>query len=99
MALTPEEVLGILSVRCADGTEFCPQGLPLCRRAQCGRDSAGGVDRHQRARRPQRHRPLQHSPIRSEQGGIESFVVAIQGLTLLEDMERLRAEFLGMVSH
>ena len=37
--------------------------------------------------------------IRSEQGEIEPFVIAIQRLPFLEDMERLQAEFLGMVSY
>ena len=39
------------------------------------------------------------TPIRSEDGGVESFVVTLQDLTPLEELERLRAEFLGMVSH
>ncbi|MDE3256601.1 MAG: ATP-binding protein [Gemmatimonadota bacterium] len=39
------------------------------------------------------------TPIRSRDGDIESVVVTIQDMTPLEDLERLRAEFLGMVSH
>ena len=39
------------------------------------------------------------TPIRSTEGGIDSYVVTIQDLTPLEETERLRAEFLGMVSH
>ena len=39
------------------------------------------------------------TPIQSEEGEIESFVVTIQDLTPLEELERLRAELLGMVSH
>ncbi len=39
------------------------------------------------------------TPIHSEEGEIESFVVTLQDLAPLEEMERLRAEFLGMVSH
>ena len=35
----------------------------------------------------------------SEQGKVERVVVTLQDLTALEDMERLRAEFLAMVSH
>ena len=38
------------------------------------------------------------APIYSESGEIESVVVAVQDLTPLEDKERLRAEFLGLVS-
>ena len=39
------------------------------------------------------------TPIRSEHGGLESFVVTLQDLAPLKELERLRAEFLGMVSH
>ena len=42
---------------------------------------------------------LNASPIRSEDGEVDSFVVTLQDMTFLEDLERLRAEFLGMVSH
>ena len=36
--------------------------------------------------------------IRSAEGGVESTVVTIQDLVPLEDLERMRAEFLGMVN-
>ena len=39
------------------------------------------------------------TPIRSSEGEIESFVVTLQDMTPLEELERTRAEFLGMVSH
>ena len=39
------------------------------------------------------------TPIRSEDGEVESVVVTLQDLTPLEELERSRAEFLGMVSH
>ena len=42
---------------------------------------------------------LNATPIMSEEGELESFVVTLQDMTALEDLERLRAEFLGMVSH
>ena len=42
---------------------------------------------------------LNATPIRSEEGDVESVVVTLQDLTPLEEMERLRAKFLGMVSH
>ena len=37
--------------------------------------------------------------IRSEGGEVESLVITLQDMTPLEELERLRAEFLGMVSH
>ena len=39
------------------------------------------------------------TPIRSEEGEVESFVVTLQDMTSVEELDRLRAEFLGMVSH
>ena len=42
---------------------------------------------------------LNATPIRSAGGTVESVVVTLQDLAPLEELERLRAEFLGMVSH
>ncbi len=42
---------------------------------------------------------LNATPIRTEEGELESFVVTLQDLTPFKELERLRAEFLGMVSH
>ena len=42
---------------------------------------------------------LNGTPIRSEEGRMESFIVTVQDMTPLEEQERLRAEFLAMVSH
>ena len=39
------------------------------------------------------------TPIRSDDGELESFVVTMQDLSALEEVERMRAEFLAMVSH
>ena len=39
------------------------------------------------------------TPIRSQDGETESVVVTLQDMTSQEELERLRAEFLGMVSH
>ena len=37
--------------------------------------------------------------VRAEDGTVESVVITLQDLAQLEELERLRAEFLGMVSH
>ena len=39
------------------------------------------------------------TPIRSEEGDVESYVVTLQDMKPLEELEMLRAEFLAMVSH
>ena len=42
---------------------------------------------------------LNATPIHSQGGAVESLVVTLQDMTPLEELERLRAEFMGMVSH
>ena len=42
---------------------------------------------------------LNASPIHAEDGRVASFVITLQDMTPLEEQERLRAEFLAMVSH
>ena len=42
---------------------------------------------------------INSTPIRSEDGSVASVVVTMQDLAPLDELERLRAEFLGMVSH
>ena len=42
---------------------------------------------------------LNASPIHSEDGQVASFVITLQDMAPLEEQERLRAEFLAMVSH
>ncbi len=39
------------------------------------------------------------TPIHSEEGWVESVIVTVQDMSPLEKLERLRAEFLGVVSH
>lgn len=39
------------------------------------------------------------TPVLSEGGEVESFVITLQDMTPLEELDRLRAEVLGMVSH
>ena len=42
---------------------------------------------------------LNATPIRSDDGAVESMVVTLQDMADVEEMERMRAEFLAMVSH
>ena len=42
---------------------------------------------------------LNTTPIRPSEGEVESVLVTMQDMTAVEEQERLRAEFLGMVSH
>lgn len=97
--VTPEELLAILTIRRPDSTEISLKELPLASALRDGEmvraeEIVLGV--------PDGNTITvlyNATPIRSEEGEVESFVVTIQDLTPLEEMERLRAEFLGTVSH
>ena len=95
----PEDLLGLMTIRRADGREFSLMEFPLAQ--------VLSVSETVRAEEIVMEAPdgrritvlLNATPIRSEEGGVESVVVTMQDMTPLEEVERLRAEFLGMVSH
>ena len=96
---TPEMLLELLTVRRADGSEISLREYPIA--------EALSKSQTVRAEEIVMEAPggrsitvlLNATPIRSEEGELESVVVTLQDMTPLEEMERLRAEFLGMVSH
>ena len=94
---SPEQLLEVLSYRRADGRKISPfdiakeliegdtvQAEEIVIEVSDGRSVTTLVNA---------------TPIRSENGTVESCVVTIQDMTALEELERLRAEFLAMVSH
>ena len=95
----PEDLLGLITVRRADGSEVSLQEFPLAR--------VLGASETVRAEEIVMAVPggrsvtvlLNATPIRSCEGEVESVVVTMQDLAAVEEQERLRAEFLGMVSH
>ena len=96
---TAEQLLDVLDVRRAHGSEISLLEFPLAETLS--------VTETVRAEEIVLAVPdgrsvsvlLNATPIRSEEGDVESVVVTMQDMTQLEEMERLRAEFLGMVSH
>ena len=96
---SPEDLLGLLTVRRADGSEVSLQEFPLAR--------VLGSSETVRAEEIVMAVPdgrsvtvlLNATPIRSDEGDVESVVVTMQDMTAVEEQERLRAEFLAMVSH
>ena len=96
---SPERLLEVLTCRFSSGREISLDELPLAEelvnatttraeeivlKAPGGRSVTTLVNA---------------TPIRAEDGTVESVVVTVQDLAPLEELERLRAEFLGMVSH
>ena len=96
---SPEDLLGVMTFRRADGREFSLREFPLAGLLRAGET----VRAEEIALRVPDGRSvsvlLNATPIRGADGGIESLVVTMQDLTPLEDAERLRADFLAMVSH
>ena len=96
---SPEDLLRLLTVRRADGSEVSLEEFPLAR--------VLGSTETVRAEEIVMGVPdgrsvtvlLNATPIRSDEGEMESVVVTMQDMTAVEETERLRAEFLAMVSH
>jgi len=95
----PEDLLGMLTVRRADGREFSLAELPF----------ASLLVEGERVRAEEMVLSVPDgrsvtvlvnvTPMQSEDGEAEWTVVTIQDMSPMEELEKLRAEFLGMVSH
>ena len=96
---TPEDLLAVLTFRRADGREFSLRELPLEQVLRTGET----VRAEEIALKVPDGRNvtvlLNATPIHSDDGAVESMVVTLQDMAAVEEMERLRAEFLAMVSH
>ncbi len=96
---SPEEFLYTLTIRRADGQETALPELPLARMMSAGETVraeeiallAPGGDSVSVL--------VNATPIRSDGGEVETYVVTLQDLTELEEVGRLRADFLAMASH
>ena len=93
------QLLDVMSVRRADGREFSLEEFPLADLLRAG-DTVRAEEIVLRTPNGRSVSALLNgTPIAGEDGAVESFVVTLQDMTPLEEMERLRADFLAMVSH
>ncbi len=95
----PEELLNVLTIRRADGRE-----IPLGEFSMAQLLSTSEMVRAEEIvlKVPEGRSVnalMNCTPIRSEGGEVESLVATLQDMTELQELERLRAEFLAMVSH
>ncbi len=95
----PESLLEVITCRRADGREFSLREWPLAEALSSGETVRAEEIILSVPDGPGVTVLLNGAPILSEPGEVESFVVTLQDMTPLEEMERMRAEFLGMVSH
>ena len=96
---TPEDLLNVLTFRRADGNEVSLREFPMAQLLS----TADTVRAEEIVLRVADGRQatvlLNATPILSDDGAVESVVVTMQDMTPLEEVERLRADFLAMVSH
>ena len=95
----PEHLLEVVTVRRADGSEISLEQLPLAQALSVGETVRAEEIVLQVPDGRSVRALLNATPIRSEEGRVESLVVVLQDMTPLEEQERLRVEFLAMVSH
>ncbi|MXZ31338.1 MAG: response regulator, partial [Acidimicrobiia bacterium] len=82
-----------------DGSEIAYDELPMVRAMRKGETVQAEELVIQRRDGSEVTTLVNATPIRSEDGELVSVVATLQDMTPLEDLERLRAEFLAMVSH
>ena len=96
---SPEDLLRVLTIRRGDGREVSLEKLPMARALSTGET----VRAEEIVMKVPDGRSIttlvNATPIRSEEGEVVSYVMTLQDLTRLQEQERLRADFLGMVSH
>ena len=95
----PEQLLEVVTCRFGDGREFSAREFPLVQELS----NATGVRAEEIVLKVPDGRSVttlfNATPVRSEDGTVESVIITLQDLAPLKELERLRAEFLGMVSH
>ena len=95
----PEALLGMVTCRRADGSEIALDQLPLSQVLNSGET----VQAEEIVLSVPDGRSvttlINCAPIHSKDGDVVSMVITLQDLAPLQDLERLRAEFLGLVSH
>ena len=95
----PEQILEVLTFRRADGSEVSLRELSIERLLQSGETMRAeevvlSVPDGRSVRTL-----VNATPIRTEDGAVGSLVITVQDLAPLDEVERLRTEFLGLVSH
>ena len=96
---TREQLMDLIVCRRADGSEVSLSSFPIERQLLNG-ETVRAEEMEMSVPDGRRVRMLVNStPIHSADGAVESVVVTLQDLSPLEEVERMRAEFLGTVSH
>ena len=96
---TPEMLLEVITCRRANGQEVSLREFPLADLLSVG-ETLRAEEIVLRAPDGRSVTALLNAtPIRSDAGAVESMVVTLQDMAAVEELERMRAEFLAVVSH
>ena len=95
----PEQLLEVISCRRADGREISLGEFPTAHRLDSG-ETVRAEEIELAVPDGRSVRTLVNAtPIQAPGGAVESVVVTLQDLAPLDEIERMRAEFLSLVSH
>ncbi len=94
-----EQLLEVMTCRFADGREHSLEELPLATQLEEAKEMRTEEIELSVPDGRSVRTLINATPIRSDDGEVVSVVVTMQDLGPLEELERQRAEFLGMVSH
>ena len=95
----PEQLLEVVTIRRADGSEFSLREFPVAQLLH-SRETMRAEEMLVSVPDGRSVRVLVNAtPIRAEDDAIASVVVTVQDLAPLDEIERLRTEFLGLVGH
>ena len=95
----PEQLLEVLTIQRGDGRRVSLAEVPLAQTLMAGETVRAEEILLSVPDGRSVSALMNATPIRSDDGEVETYVVTFQDMTALEELERLRAEFLGMVSH
>ncbi len=95
----PEKLLELISCRRADGREVSLAEIPIARQLRTGETVRSEEMVLSRPDGRSVRTLINATPILAEGDGVRSVVVTMQDLAPLDEIERMRADFLGLVSH
>ena len=96
---SPERLLEVVSFKRADGREVSLDEFPLAQALSTGETVRAEEIVIQVPDGRSITTLVNATPVRSENGEVETVIITLQDMTQMEELERLRAEFLSVVSH
>ena len=94
-----EQLLEVMKCRCADGREFSLEEYPAAQVLSSATALRASETVFEVPGGGSVTTLVNATPIRSEDGVVESVVIVLQDMAPLEELERSRSEFLSLVSH